>query len=133
MDRRVNDFLLDTHALLFWLFDDARLSTRARGLIGDPDNRIHVSSASAWEITTKHRIGKLSVADTLVRDISGWIARAGFLPLPITVAHAQKSGSWVQDHRDPFDRMLAAQSVLEGWPLVTSDRALEQFGAATVW
>ncbi len=129
----MSDLLLDTHALLFWLFDDPRLSAMARGVIADPDNRIHVSSASAWEIATKHRLGKLDAAELLVRDLPRWIAEAGFRPLAITVEHAQKAGAWPQTHRDPFDRMLAAQSALEGWPLVSRDAALQQFGVPTLW
>ena len=126
-------FLLDTHALLFWLYEDRRLSSVARGVIGDPSNRILISSASAWEIATKHRLGKLRGADTLVRDIGEWVARAGFEELPITIAHAQRAGGWPQPHRDPFDRMLAAQSAEEQVPLVTSDAALRAFGISLLW
>jgi PIN domain nuclease of toxin-antitoxin system len=125
--------LLDTHALLWWLFNDRRLSAVARGLIADPSNRVLVSSASAWEIATKHRLGKLSAAGVLVRDIAGWVARAGFDELPVTIAHAQRAGSLPQPHRDPFDRMLAAQGAIEGLPLVSADRALRSFGVNLVW
>ncbi|MBI2898527.1 MAG: type II toxin-antitoxin system VapC family toxin [Deltaproteobacteria bacterium] len=125
--------LLDTHVLLWWIYADRRLSTVARGLIADPSNRILVSSASAWEIATKHRLGKLRGADTLVRDIAGWIGRAGFTELPVTIADAQRAGSYPHPHRDPFDRMLAAQSAGQDVPLVTSDRALRQFGLKLVW
>jgi PIN domain nuclease of toxin-antitoxin system len=126
-------FLLDTHALLWWLFDDARLSKVARSIIADPSHRILVSSASAWEISTKHRLGKLGGVDALVSDLPGWIARAGFTELAITVAHAQGAGQWSVPHRDPFDRMLAAQSAAEAAPLVTSDQALKLFGVPIVW
>jgi PIN domain nuclease of toxin-antitoxin system len=126
-------YLLDTHALLFWLFNDRRLSAPARGMIADPSNRIVVSSASAWEIATKHRLGKLPGADALVSDIAGWVQKAGFAELPVTIAHAQRAGSWESGHRDPFDRMLAAQSATEGIPLVTSDPALAAFGVTVVW
>jgi len=127
------DYLLDTHALLWWLFDDDRLSETARDLIGDPDNGILVSAASAWEIATKHRLGRLTAADTLVRDIPGWIRKARFQGLPITLDHAQRAGSWPQPHRDPFDRMLAAQSALEDLPLVSTDPAMPAFGVRVVW
>ncbi len=126
-------YLLDTHALLWWLFDDRRLSRRARGLIGDRGNDIVVSAVSSWEIATKHRLGRLPSADVLVQDISGWLMRAGFSELSMTVAHAQRAGTWQQPHRDPFDRMLAAQSVLEGAPLVTNDKVIQTFGIAVVW
>lgn len=126
-------YRLDTHVLLWWLFHDRHLSARAAGVIADPENRILVSSASAWEIATKHRIGKLSGVDALVRDIPEWIGKAGFEELSITVRHAQKAGSWKLVHRDPFDRMLAAQSALEGFALVSSDKALRAFGLNLVW
>ncbi len=125
--------LLDTHALLWWLFDDPRLSDTVRGILMDRSNALYVSSASAWEIATKHRLGRLDSAAPLVQDMKGWIARAGFRELGITIAHAQRAGSWPQPHRDPFDRMLAAQSALEELPIVSRDPALPQFGIVPVW
>jgi PIN domain nuclease of toxin-antitoxin system len=126
-------YLLDTHALLFWLFDDPRLSTAARRIMADSEHEIYVSAASAWEIATKHRLGKFEAARPLIGDISKWIVRARMKELPITAAHATKAGSWPQPHRDPFDRMLAAQSAMESLPLISRDRALHQFGVALVW
>ena len=126
-------FLLDTHALLWWIFDDPELPAAVRGVLSDPGNEILVSSASAWEIATKHRIGKLPAAATLVQDIGGWVARAGFAELPSTIAHAERAGAWPQPHRDPFDRMLAAQSALEPVPLVTRDEAFRSFGIQLFW
>lgn len=126
-------YLLDTHALLWWLFDDARISPRARALIADRSNTFLVSSASAWEIATKWRIGKLPAASTLVRDIPGWIAKAGFGELAVNTAHAQRAGTWPAPHRDPFDRLLAAQSHLEDAPLVSLDEQLDAFGIRRVW
>ena len=126
-------FLMDTHALLYWLFDDPKLSKNARSIIAEPGNEILVSSASAWEIATKYRIGKLDSAKVLVSDIPGWVSKAGFSELPICIAHAQLAGSYSNPHRDPFDRMLAAQSEIEDIPLITSDKALHSFGIATIW
>ena len=126
-------FLLDTHALLWWLFDDPRLPAKVRGVLADRGNAILVSSASAWEISTKHRLAKLPSAGVIVQDIAGWVERAGFLELPVTIAHAQRAGSWPQPHRDPFDRMLAAQSEIEDVPLITDDEALRAFGARVFW
>lgn len=126
-------FLLDTHALLWWLFNDSRLSATARDIIADPGNNIYVSSASAWEIATKHRLGRLPSAAVLVQDIAGWIRRAGFEELPIRIEHAQRAGSYHQLHRDPFDRMLAAQTVLENLVLITCDEALRAFGVPLAW
>jgi PIN domain nuclease of toxin-antitoxin system len=126
-------FLLDTHVLIWWLLADRRLSRKARELVGDPSNRILISSASAWEIATKHRLGKLTGVDALVRDMAGWVERAGFEELPITIVHAQRAGAFPQTHRDPFDRMLVAQSEREDAPIVTSDSAFEAFGARMIW
>ena len=126
-------YLLDTHVLLWWLFNDRRLSDTARALIADPSATIIVSSASAWEISTKYRLGKLPSAAEFLRDMSLWIRRAGFRELPVTVAHVQRAGSWPQPHRDPFDRMLAAQSVIEQLPIVTHDPAFATFAIQIVW
>lgn len=126
-------FLLDTHALLWWLFDDPGLSRNAREIISDSDNAILVSSASAWEIATKHRLGRLPAAGELVRDVAGWVERAGLTELPISLLHAQRAGSWTQSHRDPFDRMLAAQSAIEDVALVTRDPVFAAFGIRLVW
>lgn len=126
-------FLLDTHVLLWWLFDDPKLADTPRRLIADRENEILVSSASAWEICTKHRLGKLPAAAELVRDVAGWVQHAGFAELPVTIHHAQRAGSWPQPHRDPFDRMLAAQSVIENVPLVSRDDVLQSFGARLIW
>jgi PIN domain nuclease of toxin-antitoxin system len=126
-------YLLDTHALLWWLFADRRLSPVARRVLADPGHRILVSSASAWEIATKHRIGKLRGVDVLVTDIAGWVSRSRFEELPVTIAHAQRAGGWRQPHRDPFDRVLAAQSEIEKVPLVSSDPCFVPFGVAVIW
>lgn len=125
--------LLDTHALLWWWLDDPRLSRRAHAAIGDEDNEILVSAASAWEISTKARIGKFGDLPDATRRFSELLAADGFLSLPVTHAHALKAGSWESDHRDPFDRMLAAQSRLEGLPLVTADPALAAYEGKRFW
>lgn len=126
-------FLLDTHALLWWLFDDSRLSKRAAGILRQPEHSVFVSSASAWEIATRHRLGKLRGVEPLVTDMSTWIKKAGFRELPITIAQAQRAGTWAVQHRDPFDRVLAAQSILDKLPLVSRDPAFEAFGIQTIW
>jgi PIN domain nuclease of toxin-antitoxin system len=126
-------YLIDTHVLLWWLFGDKRLSRRAHGLVRDPDNKIIVSSATAWEIAIKHQSGRLASVRPLILDYAGWIARAGFAELPISSGHAIRAGSWEVEHRDPFDRMIAAQAKLEGVKLVTRDPALEDFGIETIW
>lgn len=125
--------LLDTHALLWWLFDDRRLSRRARGIIRDPATRVLVSSASAWEIATKHRLGKLASAGPLVSDFGGFMVKAGFSELTVTWAHAVRAGTWDVAHRDPFDRMLAAQTSLDRLTLLTADPVFDDFGISAVW
>ena len=102
-------YLLDTHAFLWWLFDAPQLSDRAPGILADPANAVCVSSASAYEIATKLRLGRLSSAKILVQDVEGWVRRAGFTELPLTLEHARRASLFPQPHRDPFDRMLAAQ------------------------
>ncbi len=125
--------LLDTHTLLWWLFDDRRLTGVARRTIEDSANEILVSSASCWEIMTKHRLGKLPRGAEAVRDLRGAIRRAGFGPLPISLEHAIEAGRLAAPHRDPFDRMLAAQSILEGIPLITNDEVFTSLSVSTLW
>ncbi len=125
--------LLDTHALLWWFTDDPRLSPRARGLIHDEANEVLVCPASAWEVATKHRLGKLTGVEDAVARFQELVAADGFTPLPITLRHGLRAGAHPAQHRDPFDRMLAAQAEIEGVPLVTLDQALEQFGIEIVW
>jgi len=92
-----------------------------------------VSSASAWEIATKHRLGRLPSASELVRDMERWLLKASFIELPISIAHARRAGSWPQPHRDPFDRMIAAQSAIERLTTLTKDPELAGFGIQVVW
>jgi PIN domain nuclease of toxin-antitoxin system len=96
--------LLDTHALLWWVFDDPRLTARAREVIGDVRNDVLVSAATAWEIAIKHRLGKLSGADELIRRFDELLAADGFLDLPIRRAHALRAGDEVDKRTgDKFD------------------------------
>lgn len=125
--------LLDTHALLWWLAGDESLSGVARAAIGDMDNEVHVSAASAWEVATKHRIGKLPGAGPLVVDFAREIRAQGFLPLPISLEHAQVAGSLASEHRDPFDRMLVAQAREEKMALVSRDAVFGDFDVQRVW
>lgn len=125
--------LLDTHALLWWFTNDPKLSATAQSAIADTDNTIFVSAASAWEIATKQRIGKLQGLDGVAQRYSELVAADGFAHLPMTTAHALRAGGYTVDHRDPFDRMLAAQSELEALVLVTLDPLLARFGCKTLW
>lgn len=125
--------LLDTHALLWWLDGDRRLSPKARRAIANDSNAILVSAASAWEITTKARLGKLPGARDVAADVAGCVAGQGFVPLDITLLHAQRAGSLAGDHRDPFDRMLIAQAQLEDVAVVTDDEVFEGYGVRRFW
>jgi PIN domain nuclease of toxin-antitoxin system len=125
--------LLDTHALLWWWKDDPRLSKRAAAAIADEANTVLVSAASAWEIAIKYRIGKLPGAEIAVRDFNELIASDGFTHLAITYQHALKAGTFANEHRDPFDRMLAAQALIEGAMLVTDDAAMKGLRAQCFW
>jgi len=117
--------LLDTHALLWWLADDARLERSAVEAISDAEI-VAVSAASAWEIGIKQAIGKLDGPD----DLSAEMATNGFIELPVTVAHALAAGALPPLHADPFDRMLVAQARAEGFTLVTRDQRLADYGIA---
>ncbi len=112
-------YLMDTHILLWWLFNDPKLNEKCREIIRNPDHRIRVSSASAWEIATKYRIGKLPEAKPLVNNYQGILQQAKFIELNITAAHALRAGNLPISHRDPFDRMLMAQAELENLPILT--------------
>lgn len=118
-------YLIDTHILLWWLFDDPKLHTDCRDIIRNPDHRIIVSSASAWEIATKYRMGKLPEAKRLVEQDSQILHQAKFIELAITTAHALRAGSLPIAHRDPFDRMIMAQGELESLLVITYDKAFQ--------
>lgn len=125
--------LLDTHALLWWWTDDKQLSADARAAIADERNTVLVSAASAWEIATKYRLGKLVMAATAIKHFPSLIEADGFEHLPITWQHSLRAGAYNQDHRDPFDRMLAAQSEIEAARLVTCDGAFAGFNTDVLW
>ena len=125
--------LVDTHAFLWWLAGNRRLSVAARDVIDNPDNSMLVSAASAWEITAKHRLGKLPGADIVAGDVSGAIEDHGFQPLAITVAHAERAGRLPGPHRDPFDRMLIAQSLAHDLPVVSNESLFDRYGVRRIW
>jgi PIN domain nuclease of toxin-antitoxin system len=125
--------LLDTHALLWWLSGDAALAVAARTAIADDSNDILVSAASIWEFATKHRIGKLSGIGAVVADLERAVADQGFVGLPIDLRHGQAAGALPGAHRDPFDRMLIAQAMLENLVLVSNEQAFDAYGIARLW
>jgi PIN domain nuclease of toxin-antitoxin system len=126
-------FLLDTHSLLWWLNDDPQLSAIARGLVSASDNEIYVSAASAWEIATKYAKGRLPTATVILPDFSAVIQQEDFLELPTTSTHMVRSALLPGDHRDPFDRILAAQSIIENMAMITIDREMLSLGVLTRW
>ena len=125
--------LLDTHALLWWLLGDPRLSKRALDMLAQPGNSIAVSAASGWEIATKFRLGKLAVPRPLAEDLESVANKNGWTMVPVTMRHAQRTGLLQGNHKDPFDRMLAAQALMEDLPLVTNDPAFAGFTVQTWW
>ena len=125
--------LLDTHAFLWWLAGDDALSGPARTALADERNQIFVSAASAWEITTKHRIGKLSGVEAIVTTLDQTLIEQGFTALPISVRHGQVAGALPGPHRDPFDRMLIAQAMLDHMTLVSNEVAFDVYGVQRLW
>ena len=125
--------LLDTHALLWWLDGDERLSPAVRAAVADPARRVLVSAASAWEITTKHRLGKLPGAEAVARDVGGCVAAQGFEALAVTLADAERAGRLPGPHRDPFDRMLVAQALARDVALVSNETAFDGWGVRRLW
>jgi PIN domain nuclease of toxin-antitoxin system len=123
--------LLDTHALIWWATRDKALSRTVRRLIEDDRTKVFVSAATAWEIATKARLGRMRWASP--ESVEHYCLGQRFQLLPVTFAHGERAGSWPQQHGDPFDRMLAAQSALESLPLATNDPGFKAFDIRRVW
>ena len=125
--------LLDTHALIWWLEGSDALSLRAREAIANEANSVAVSAASAMEITTKYRIGKMPGAALLARDFEAIVAVQGFAELAISVHHARLAGEMNIAHKDPFDRFLIAQAQTEGMLLVSNETLFDSFAIQRLW
>jgi PIN domain nuclease of toxin-antitoxin system len=125
--------LLDTHAFLWWLAGDLGLSRNARAAIADATDAVHVSAASVWEISTKHRLGKLPGVSAILADLAHVMREQQFRELPISIRHADAAGALPGPHRDPFDRMLIAQALIEEFDLVSNERAFDAYGVRRVW
>lgn len=125
--------LVDTHALAWWYLGDSRLSAPARAALLDGGNEILISPISAWEIATKYRSGRWPEASALATRFRELVDADGFHRLPLNEAHALRAGRFTQLHRDPFDRMLAAQCEIEGLTLVTRDPVFAAFHCPTLW
>lgn len=126
-------YLVDTHTLLWAANDNPRLSRLVVSILLDPENVIHASAVSGFELANKYRTGKLPQARVLVEDFENLVRRLGFRLLPLTGAHAVRAGLYPAEHRDPFDRFLAAQAQTEHMAVLSLDPQLDQFGIRRVW
>ncbi|MDX2259204.1 MAG: type II toxin-antitoxin system VapC family toxin [Hyphomicrobiaceae bacterium] len=125
--------LLDTHVLLWWVSSDPRLPPTVLHRLSAPDTTILISAVSAHEITTKHRLGKLTVPQELAHNLESIVTSSGWQALPLSIVHAQLAGSLPGHHRDPFDWMLAAQALSEDVPIASADAAMIGFGVNVIW
>lgn len=125
--------LLDTHAFLWWVADDDALTPAARAAISEPGNECLLSAASAWEIAIKVSIGKLTLKADVRRFLPEQMAANGFESLPVSVAHAARVADLPFHHRDPFDRLLAAQALEERVAVVSADTVFQKYGVKRIW
>lgn len=126
--------LLDTHALLWVLLEPERIPAATLAVVRDPETTLFVSAASAWEIATKHRLGRMDGARAVVEGYAEHLERLGAQELAISGRQALAAGLLRWEHRDPFDRIIATQCMLESIPLVSADRELTSFpGVGVVW
>lgn len=125
--------LLDTHALFWWVTDSSLMPARATSAIRDAEGPVYVSAASIFELSNKLRLGKFEAARELVERLDQVLEVNRFTPLPVTLEHAKLAGRLAAPHRDPFDRLLAAQSITENLAVVTADAAIKELGAEVVW
>jgi len=125
--------LLDSHTLLWWILDHSSLTTVARELISGTDNTVLISAASAWELAIKFRAGRLPEAAELVTNFPTEIEREGFQLLPISAEHGIRAGLLPGLHKDPFDRMLIAQSQAENIPVISNEAVFDAYGVRRLW
>ncbi|MFM5950176.1 MAG: type II toxin-antitoxin system VapC family toxin [Novosphingobium sp.] len=129
----MNRYLLDTHALIWWMMDSARLPANCRLAIENEQATVFASSVSAYEIALKHSIGKLPIGDSLLPGYERDLADVGLRELPVSTSHALKAGQLDLAHRDPFDRLLIAQALAENLTLVSSEQLFDDFGVKRLW
>jgi PIN domain nuclease of toxin-antitoxin system len=125
--------LLDTHVLIWWAADDPRLSRRARRILGDRGNELWFSAAGAWELLIKNQAGKLTLPEPAATYVPSRLSWYGVEPLPVEMRHVLGVAELPRHHRDPFDRLLIAQSRLENLPIVTSDGHIKRYQVETIW
>lgn len=125
--------LLDTHTFLWWNIEAAQLSSRIRAIIGEGDNEIFFSAASGWEIAIKYARGRLTLPGPPDAYVADTLMYNRFTPLPIQLSHALQVYQLPPIHSDPFDRLLVAQSQLEGLPLLSCDAEIKQYDVQVIW
>ena len=125
--------LLDTHALIWWMSKSPSLPATISRLISDKENTIFVSAASAWEMATKVRLGRLPAASDITRNFQDYLLQAGFESIPVTAEHGIRAGLLPGPHQDPFDRMLIAQAEIEKLFIVSNERIFDQYGVRRIW
>lgn len=125
--------LLDTHTFIWWMTNDASLPASARKTIAEEEHSVFLSAATAWEMTIKHKAGKLPIVAGFIADVPAAIERQGFTELPISIAHGQMAGALDGHHKDPFDRMLIAQALAEDLTLVSNDMQFDAYGVTRFW
>lgn len=121
--------LLDTNALLWWFDDNPKLGRRARALIANSDSELMTSIVSLWEVSVKHRVGKMKAN---AAEIGRWLPSEGIALVPVKIAHLVALEALPSHHKDPFDHLILAQAKVEGAKIVTSDRAMADYGIACV-
>jgi PIN domain nuclease of toxin-antitoxin system len=126
-------YLLDTHAFLWFVTDDNRLSPKARSIIKSNVNEIYFSAASVWEMSIKIRLGRLTIAEELEPFIVKQLAENNFRTLSITIFHSIYTSKLPDIHKDPFDRMIIAQSKVESMPLISKDKNIKKYKVPIVW
>jgi PIN domain nuclease of toxin-antitoxin system len=125
--------LLDTHTFLWWNAGDPQLSETVRAIIADGTNEIYLSAASAWEIAIKAALGRVSLPEPPEQYVADRLSIHHFQGLPIQLSHALRVYALPEIHRDPFDRLLIAQSQMEGMPLLTADQNIAMYELEVIW
>jgi PIN domain nuclease of toxin-antitoxin system len=127
------DLLLDTHALIWWMTNSPALPNPVRRLMIDKKNTIVVSAASAWEMATKVRLGRLPAASDITRNFQEYMVQSGFESLPVSADHGIRAGMLPGPQRDPFDRMLIAQAQAEDLTIVSNEVTFDGYGVQRIW
>jgi PIN domain nuclease of toxin-antitoxin system len=125
--------LLDTHVLLWWALDDPKLSGKARSVLSSLESDVFVSAASAWEIATKVRLGKLPGAESFASEFPARMYLLGFHELAISIEHGQRAGLLPGEHKDPFDRVLIAQAQAENLPIISNEEVFDTYRVRRIW